>query len=198
MTGTARAGLTVLAVAVGAAACGRQTSPASGTPQTPPASAAGADSAPSKAVAATLVAHEQLEAFVPALEGWQRGTVTGARIKLPAPASHVSVSYTKGAARVDLELTDTGGAPQFIEPLSSIAGTSFHQETTNGYMKGTSIAGFPAVESWSGQEKIGQITILLKRRFTVYADGTGLDAIDPLRRLIARIDLARLASLQTP
>jgi hypothetical protein len=198
VTGAPWVGVMVLALAGGGAACGRPASPEPGTPGTQAASGAGVDAggAAAKAAAVPLVAHERLEAFVPTLDGWQRGAIAGAAIKLPAPASHVSVSYAKGTARIDLELTDTGGAPEFLEPLSTIAGTSFLQQTTNGYMKGTSVAGFPAVESWSPRDKIGQITILLKNRFMVYADGTGLDDLDPLHRLIARIDLARLAGLE--
>jgi hypothetical protein len=197
VTRAGRAGLAiVLVAAVVGPACRRQASEAPGASPAASAAATGAASdAAANAAAARLVPHARLEAFVPELEGWRRGDIAGAAIRLPAPASHVSVSYTKGAARIDLELTDTGGAPEFIEPLSTVAGTSFLQQTANGYMKGTSIAGFPAVESWSRSEKIGEITILLKRRFTVYADGTGLGDVEPLHRLIARVDLAGLAGL---
>ena len=76
--------------------------------------------------------------------------------------------------------------------LATVAGTRFIQKAANGYMKGTTIAGFPATESWTHTDKLGDISILVDGRFVVHATGTGLDGIQTLRTLVERVDLAKI------
>jgi hypothetical protein len=129
---------------------------------------------------------------VPDFDGWTRDPAMSATVSLPAPAAHASATYARGRARIDLEITDTGGHPDFVGSLAKIAGTTFIQKATNGYMKGTTIAGFPAVESWNHTDKLGDISILADRRFVVHATGTGLDRIETLRTLIEKVDLSKI------
>ncbi len=140
----------------------------------------------------TLVAHERLAALVPNFEGWTREPTTSATVNLPAPAAHATATYARGKARIDLEITDTGGHPDYVGSLSTVAGTSFSQKAANGYMKGTTLAGFPAVESWNHTDKLGDISILADRRFVVHVTGTGLDRIETLRTLIEKVDLTKI------
>ena len=143
-----------------------------------------------------LVGHQKLEAFVPKASGWSAGQVSGADVSLPAPASHVRVTFTKEKSAIDLELTDSGGDPAYVQALSSIAGTSFNQEAPNGYMKGTTVGGFPAVETFNKDDKLGEITILIAGRFVVHASGTGLATISPLQEFVSHVDLNGINALK--
>ena len=139
-----------------------------------------------------LVPHEKLAATVPELEGWTHTKPSSATVSLPAPAAHVLTTYTRGKAEIDLEITDTGGHPDYVGSLAKVAGTSFSQSASNGYMKGTTLAGSPAVESWNHLDKLGDISILIDRRFIVHATGTSLDKIETLRELVTKVDLSKV------
>ncbi len=180
------AGVACLTALASAAACGR--APAENVAP-PPAPVVAPPRAP-----VTLVGHERLAALVPDLQGWTREPTTSATVNLPAPAAHASATYARGKARIDLEITDTGGHPDYVGSLATVAGTSFIQKAANGYMKGTTIAGFPATESWNHTDKLGDISILVDGRFVVHATGTGLDRIETLRALIEKVDLTKIKS----
>jgi hypothetical protein len=140
----------------------------------------------------TLVGYAKLAAELPVVEGWTREAPSGADIKLPAPASHVSAGYTRGTARIDLEITDTGGAKEYLEALSTIAGTSFIQQNANGYTKGTTFGGAPAVESWNSADHTCDLTVMLAKRFLVHATGSNVDTIETLRDFVGHVKLERI------
>jgi len=185
----------LVALAAAGAACGRD-----GAPEPAGAPAAGsdaADAAARSAAAARLVDHRKLDALVPAAAaGWASSPVTSATLMLPAPASHATGSYTRGQARIDLEITDTGGDPAFVQALATVAGTNFSQKAGNGYMKGTRVHEYPAVESWNHQDRIGEITVLVSGRFVVHASGVNLDRIETLQALVDRVDFGQVAALK--
>ena len=111
---------------------------------------------------------------------------------LPAPAAHATASYTRGKARIDLEITDTGGHPDYVGSLAKVAGSTFNQKASNGYLKGTTIGGHPATESWNHVDKLGDVSVLIARRMIVHATGTGLSGIETLRSLVEKVDPAKL------
>jgi hypothetical protein len=170
---------------ISAAACGRaveqNTAP-------PPTGGAPDASTPKGMPGVTLTPHDKLAALVPDLTGWTREPVQSATVNLPAPAAHARTAYSRGKARVDLEVTDTGGHPDYVGSLAKVAGTTFAQKAANGYMKGTTIGGHPAVESWNHVDRLGDVSVLIARRFIVHATGTSLDSIETLRKLVAKIN----------
>lgn len=169
-----------------AAACGAPEKPDAGSTASPGTAAA----------SRSLVPHARLSAEIPELAGWTREPSTGASIALPAPASHTSATFVRGNARIDFEITDTGGAAAHVEALAKVAGTSFLQKAANGYVKGTVVDGFPALESWNSVDRLGDLTVLINGRFTVHATGTGLDSIEILQSAIARTNLKKIAELK--
>ena len=186
-----RAVAALLAAALVAGACGRAAEenvanvPAPGTP------APVAPPGPAVPVV-PLIPHEKLAATVPELEGWTHPAPSSATVSLPAPAAHVLTTYTRGKAQIDLEIMDTGGHPDYVGSLSKVAGTSFSQTASNGYLKGTTLGGSPAVESWNHVHKLGDISVLIDRRFIVHATGTGLDGVETLRTLVEKVDLSKV------
>ena len=193
MTRAVAAGLA--AAVIVAAACGSQ--PDRGVPAPQRGLAAPPAGAPAGAQPG-LVGHGRLEAFVPKISGWSVGRVAGADVALPAPASHVRATFTKAAVQIDLELTDSGGDPSYIQALSTVAGSDFQQQAPNGYMKGTTVSGFPAVESVNRDDKLAEITILINRRFIVHASGAGVIGVEPVQDFVAHIDLNGISALKSP
>lgn len=174
-------GITLL----GALACGR-------AEEQNAAPAPAPDSSSAKAPGVSLVPLEKLATLVPVLDGWTREAIQTATVNLPAPAAHATAGYTRGKARIDLEITDTGGHPDYVGSLAKIAGTAFNQKASNGYLKGTTIGGHPATESWNHVDRLGDISVLIARRLVVHATGTGLTSIETLRGLVAKVDPAKL------
>lgn len=172
--------LIALALA-GVCACGR----AEEQNAAPPPSAPAPPPAPAAMPGVTLIPHEKLGTLVPSLSGWTREAVQTATVSLPAPAAHAVTAYTRGKARIDFEITDTGGHPDYVGSLAKVAGTSFSQKASNGYMKGTTIGGHPAVESWNHVDRAGDISVLVARRYIIHATGTSLDGVETLRKLVA-------------
>jgi hypothetical protein len=158
----------------------------------PATTAAAAISAPPSAA---TVGHTRLEAFVPTVTGWQLQHSMGADVQLPAPAAHVRATFKQGATEIELELTDTGGDATYLQALSNVAGGTFHQEAPNGYMKGAEIGGFPAIESYNRDDKLGDVTVLIKRRFIVHASATGVASVEPVRDFVSRVDLTGISAL---
>lgn len=143
-----------------------------------------------------LVASATLAALLPTFDGWERTAPVSGSASLPAPASTASVTYGRGQAKIDLEITDTGGAPDHVEAMSKVAGTSFLQTAANGYLKGTTFGGFPAIESWNSVDHVGDLSLLINGRFIVHANGTGVDGIETVRALVERVDLQKVAGLR--
>jgi hypothetical protein len=147
------------------------------------------------APASRLVPPATLAAQLPNPPDWQRGEVESADAGPPAPASHAATSYTRDAARIDMEITDTDGNGEFIEAAAKVAGTDFNRVSANGYVRGVMIDGFPAIEVWNHEDHLGEITVLLDARFVVHATASGLDGIETLRAFVQQVPLAGIPAL---
>ena len=140
-----------------------------------------------------LMTPEALQALVPAMDGWTQGTITAQTIDVPEVASVVTVSYTHtDGSQLDLEISDTGGKSSMIAPLAAEAESQFDRQMGNGYLKGTVVAGSPAVEAWNTESRIGELTVLIRKRYIIHVGGSRLADAAPMRALVERIDLSRL------
>ena len=146
--------------------------------------------------AAPLVDQGRLAGYLPAPAGWQRGDTIVAQVELPAPASHAATSYRREAATIDLEIIDTAGQAEYLESTVKIAGTDFDRTSDNGYVRGTTVGGFPAVESWNHIDRLAELTVLVADRFVVHASASGLDGIAVLLDVVGQIDLEELAAVR--
>lgn len=187
MIGTRTALLTaaLTAVALGTACAG-----SSGTDET---DAAGG----TPAARVALTPHAALAALLPTPTGWERGEVASGQVGPPAPAAHAGTSYTKGDARIDLEITDTGGEAEYLEATQQIAGSDFNRTSDNGYIRGARIGGSPAVESWNHVDRLAEVTILIDQRFVVHASASGLDGIEALRSFVESVPFADITALRS-
>lgn len=170
-----------LALALTAIACGGSTEPADGDEAAPPAVA--------------LATPAGLASLLPDLDGWDRAEVESAALELPVPAAHAATTYTRDDARVDMEITDTGGQAEYLEATMKIAGTDFDRTTDNGYFRGAMVGGAPAIESWNHVDRLAELTAVVANRFVVHATGSGLDGIEALRAMVEHVSFERLAAL---
>jgi|SRR5688572_20667543 len=171
----------VAALVAGSSACGKEETPA------PEATAT-----PAGTPAVTLVSLADLRASVPEFRGWTRGEMAAQEITAPQRGAHVVTTFTRGAEKLELEIADTGGAKQAIESLEHIAGSNTNRTVGNGYFKGTMVGAFPAVESWNTVEKVGELSVLIHRRFIIHVAGSGLKGAAPMRALAEAVDTSRL------
>ena len=136
---------------------------------------------------------DDLKKIVPALDGWDRGAITAQTIDVPEVASVVTVSYTRSdGGQLDLEISDTAGTSSMIESLAAMAGSEFNREMTSGYLKGTTVAGAPAVESWNTEHRIGELTVLVNKRYIIHVGGKNLADAAPMCAVVDKIDLSKL------
>ena len=177
--------IATVALAVESAACGKSDAPAP-TPVVTPAAT------PAATPQIALVSLAELRASVPELRGWARGEPVAQESTSPARGTHVVTTFTRGTEKLELEIADTGGEPKAIESLEHMAGTNTNRKVGNGYFKGTMIGTFPAVESWNTVEKLGELSVLIHRRFIIHVAGSGMKDAAPMRALAQAVDTSRL------
>ncbi|HUR22083.1 MAG TPA: hypothetical protein VMZ90_14805 [Vicinamibacterales bacterium] len=172
------------AVAVGCAACGKETP--TPTPTATPATT------PAVTPPVTLVSLAGLRASVPELRGWTRGDVVAQESTSEERGTQVVTTFTRESEKLELEIADTGGAAKAIESLEHIAGSNTNRTVGNGYFKGSMLGTFPAVESFNTQEKLGEVSVLIRRRFIIHVAGSGIKDAAPMRALAQAVDTSRL------
>ncbi len=140
-----------------------------------------------------LMGTDDLKKVVPVLDGWERGTITAQTIDVPEVATVVTVSYTRGdGGQLDFEISDTAGKSSMIESLAAMAGSEFNRVMESGYLKGTTVAGAPAVESWNTDHRIGELTVMVNKRYIIHVGGKNLADAAPMRAVVEQIALSSL------
>ncbi len=172
-----RIAILLLFATTGAAACG------GGAESVPPPAAPGTTLA--------LLAPSDLRAAIPALDGWTRGEITMQDMTSLDRSTAAMVTFTRGGEKLDLEVADTGGDARAIESLEHMAGSDVSRTVENGYFKGTTINGLPAVESWNTVDKLGELSVLVRRRYIIHIAGSGLADAAPMRALAEAVDTSR-------
>ena len=74
--------------------------------------------------------------------------------------------------------------------------SGYSKETSEGYEKSTTIAGNPAFEKWDSEDKRGELTIIVNKRFVVEVEGSGLSSAKELHDFVGHTDLKKLADLK--
>ena len=139
--------------------------------------------------------HELQTAFVP-LDGWEMGKPTGSKLSSPVSYSQAEVRYRKGDAEIAATITDSGYNQLLIAPFTMFLTSGYEKETENGYEKSTTVAGSPGWEKWDSQEKHGEVSAFVNKRFVVNFKGNGIDNNKVLYQLAQSSNLAKLASLK--
>ena len=130
------------------------------------------------------------------LGGWEKGKATGERMTSPVNYSVAKISYTKGDARVEEEISDSAFNQMLLVPFSMFLTSGYEKETEDGYEKSMKVGDYPGFEKWNQANHRGELTAIVNKRFIVQV--TGHDIPDPkvVHDAMASIDLKQLASLK--
>lgn len=134
---------------------------------------------------------DKVEGFV--AEKAQGSTSSAMGFKL----TEVSRVYHKGKEdaeeTVTLKITD-GAGNQFFAAAHAAA-AQFSNESTEGYEKGFTLDGSPAIEKYTNDSKDGSLTVFLGGRYLVEIDVNGLESKE-LQAWWKKLDAKKLAELK--
>jgi len=142
------------------------------------------------------VSFRDMQALFPDIDGWEKGKPIGERMSTPFAFSTAEVNYTKGDARIELKMTDSGLNQMLLMPYGMFLQAGYEKETSDGYEKSASVNGQPGWEKWNTESKSGEVNALVGKRFLVTIEGTGVDDAKALHDVANRIDMGKLASLK--
>lgn len=142
------------------------------------------------------IGFRELQTVLPTVDGWEMEKPTGERMTAPVPFSKAEARYSKGDARIGVEITDSGFNRLVFAPFMMMMAGGYERETESGYEKSAKVGGNPGFEKWSSENKDGEITVLVADRFVVKFEGDGLDDIKTLQAFAAATDLSKLATLK--
>ncbi|MEZ5286552.1 MAG: hypothetical protein R2712_17445 [Vicinamibacterales bacterium] len=142
------------------------------------------------------VTFQSLQTMLPELSGWEMAKPRGERMTAPVPFAQTEARYTKGDARLDVKVVDSGFATMLIAPWSMMLASGYSRESTEGYEKAVTVNGQPAFEKWNSERKSGELNVLVDRRFLVSIEGRNLDDMSVLHDAADGIDFGKFASLK--
>lgn len=138
---------------------------------------------------------ELAERLPASLAGFARGEVEHQDIAaMGLQMSSASARYTSGDGRIDVSLTDTGGASQMAPMTAAWAMVEFDRTTNDGYERTIRFEGYKGHESLSqgsGRART-ELTLLLGERIVVQLKGSGV-TMDQLKDAARAMDLRALA-----
>ena len=108
-------------------------------------------------------------------------------------ASDAEATYQNGAARITLKVTDLAAAGGFVAIAGAMNVQSDHV-TSNGYEKVSTINGRLTTEKYDTPSKSGEYSVIVSNRFSVEADGSGVD-MGALKAAVAAVGPDRLEAL---
>jgi hypothetical protein len=142
------------------------------------------------------VSFRDLQAAFGDLSGWQKGKATGERMTTPVNYSVAKISYTKGDAQIEEEISDSAFNQMLLVPFSMFLTTGYEKETEDGYEKSAKVGEYPGFEKWNKSSKSGELTAIVNKRFIVQVNGHEIPDPKVLQDAMSSIDLKRLASLK--
>lgn len=138
-----------------------------------------------------------LKELLPEIKGWEKKNPRGERTAFGQfGISNAEANYVLGEAKVNLKITDSAGYSMMIAPFSIFLQSGYEEEDEEHYKKTTSVKGFPAIEEFYPSEKRGSLTVIVKNRFIVEAEGNNIERVNTLHDFLSTVDLKKLESLQ--
>ncbi len=145
------------------------------------------------------LAPDTLKPFVPdSLSGLPRTSVEAERnAAMGIQISNAKAVYQnpQGNPRIELEITDSGGAKGFLA-MAGFAGIEEDKQTDSGYEKTYHEGNRVVHEEWNRSGN-GEYTVILGDRFVVVAKGNGVADIGALKAAVSSVNLEALEALRT-
>ncbi len=142
------------------------------------------------------VSFQALETTLPQVSGWERGKPESERMTSPFAYSQTEATYTKGDARIDVKVVDSGFAQMLIAPWSMMLASGYSRESSDGYEKAVTVNGQPGFEKWDSSSKNGELNVLVDKRFLVSFEGSDLADTKVLHEMAGKMDFGTFASLK--
>lgn len=139
---------------------------------------------------------KELQAILPDVAGWEKSQPEAERMTAPVSFAYASTRYKKGDFEITEKITDSGFNHLLIAPLSMMLAAGYAKESTKGFEKSTTAAGYPAFEKWDKSDTSGNLTVFINQRFVVELEGTGMTDNKGLQAFLSRTDLKKLAALK--
>jgi len=142
-----------------------------------------------------LIDPERLKAMLPdSVAGAARTDVSATTASAAGfGASNAQATYQNGGAQITLKVTDLGAAGSFAAMASAVSAHS-EEHTANGYKKVSTEGGMLTTEKYDNQSRSGEYSIIVANRFSIEADGSGVD-MGALKAAVAAVGPDRVASL---
>jgi hypothetical protein len=137
---------------------------------------------------------KELQSILPDVPGWEKNHPEAERMTAPVSFSYASTKYKKGNFEVTEKITDSGFNQLLVAPISMLLAAGYAKQSTEGFEKSTTMAGYPAFEKWDKSDKSGQLTVFVNQRFLVELEGTGMSDNKELQAFLAHTDLKKLAA----
>jgi hypothetical protein len=142
------------------------------------------------------VKFQDLIALLPQIDGWEQEKPTGQRMTTPFPTANAKAVYTKGDARIEVEIVDSGFNQLLLAPAMMFLKSGYSVENTEGYEKAATVNGQPGWEKWNSESKNGEVNALVGKRFLVRIEGDNIEDTSILKNVASSIDFEKLAALK--
>jgi len=142
---------------------------------------------------APLSRFKELQSILPDVPGWEKNHPEAERMTAPVSFSYASTKYKKGNIEVTEKITDSGFNQLLVAPISMMLAAGYAKQSTEGFEKSTTIAGYPAFEKWDKSDKNSQLTVFVNQRFLVELEGSGMSDNKELQAFLVHTDLKKLA-----
>jgi len=146
----------------------------------------------------TVDYHKLKDLLPESLPGMRRTEATGEK----NAAMGMQISNAEGrysneqGGSVTLKIADIGSMTGLAGMAAyAWAATSIDRESDNGYEKTSTFNGFKSHEKYDKQSKSGELSVLIGDRFTVEADGNGID-MNAIKDALSKVDLRKLESMK--
>lgn len=139
----------------------------------------------------------KLAPFLPDAVGEAKadGDVKGKTEKAgPMEHSNVSRRYNLGESRVEVSIADSSAMPMIRAPFAMVAMIS--EDSSEGFKKGTKIAGNTAIVEWRDKSKHSEATALINERFVVHVEVSKASKPEAAQELLAQLNLAEIAKIK--
>lgn len=141
------------------------------------------------------VSFRALYDYFPDVTGWEKSRPTGERLTAPVRFSQAKVTYTRGEARIEASITDSGFNGLLVAPYVMMLKAGYERETEDGYERSTKVGGQPGWEKWEKGGR-GEVNAFVGERYLVQLEGRNLEDAKPLHALADAARLDALADLK--
>jgi hypothetical protein len=142
------------------------------------------------------VDYELLKAILPDVAGWERSNTKGEQVSMGVSVSKAETRYRKDDSQVDLEITDTAMSALILAPYTMFLSTGYEERSDDGFKRAAKLGGQPGYEEWNKDSRHGEVTVVVNNRFIVNAKGRDVADLEPVRKVVQAVDLAKLGALK--